>query len=112
MAADAAIKWSALRMKLQRLTRCPLPFAAPFMPPWRRPLTATARHRLIGWCEELLPGVVVDIVEWVSADTRQPLHVMVLSFPGSHRPPVVLHLKVEDVDRHHLVQAFGSGEAP
>lgn len=95
-------------MKLNLLP-CPLPFGCPFFPPWRRPLTADARHRFLAWCDEILPGVAVAIVEWVGADTRQPLHAVVVAFPESDRPPVVLYLKVEDIRRHHLVQALGSG---
>ncbi len=98
-------------MNLETLC-CPLPSAPPFMPPWRRPLTADARHRLVAWCEELLPGVTVDIVEWAGADTRQPLHAVVVAFPESCRPPVVLYLKAEDVGRRRLVQALDSGESP
>jgi hypothetical protein len=93
----------------RNVTRCPLPFACPFLPPWRRSLGPDSRHRFIAWCDESLPGVAVEIVEWVGADTRQPLHAVVVAFPGSDRPPVVLYLKVEDIRRHHLVRALERG---
>ena len=88
-----------------------IPFAAPFMPPWRRPLDDDARHRLLAWCDALLPGERVHVVEWVGADTRQPSHAVVLSFPKSHRASVVLHHKLEAVRRQHLVALFAMGDA-
>jgi hypothetical protein len=60
------------------------------------------------WCAGLLPEVAVDFVEWVGADPRQPIHALVVSFPSSHRPPVTLYMKVEDVERNHLAQALGT----
>lgn len=90
---------------------CPLSFAPPFMPPWRRELPAHARRRLMAWCEELLPGAAADVVEWVGADPRQPIHAIVVSFPRSRRPPVVLYRKVDDVERHHLARALRVNES-
>jgi len=96
----------------RNVLRCPLPFEPPFLPPWQRPLGPDARRRLLDWCEEILPGVAVELVEWVGVDTRQPLHAVVVAFPGGDRLPVVLYLKAEDVERHHLLRALGSGESP
>ena len=81
-------------------------FSVPFMPPWRRPVTGEIRQRLMAWCAELEPGVLVDIDEWVGADPRHPLHVVVFSFPRIDRRPVLLSLKVADVERSDLVQGF------
>ena len=93
-------------MHLKLSSSCPISFTPPFVSPWRRALEAGARHRLMSWTEEVLPGADVDIVEWVGADPRHPIHAVVVSFPSSHRPPAVLYMKVEDVQRRHLHEAL------
>jgi len=95
-------------MKLQSLTACPLSFSPPFVRPWKRVLNADDRHRLLSWCARLLPEVEVDVVEWVGADPRHPIHALVVSFPSSHRAPVTLFMKIEDVALHHLARALGT----
>ena len=84
----------------------PIVFAAPFMPPWQRPLSQETRHRLMAWLAELLPGVTVEIDEWEGADPRHPLHAVVVSFPDLARAPVVLPLIVDEIVRSDLVQAL------
>lgn len=93
-------------MKLETLTTCPLSFSPPFVCPWRRALHPDDRHRLEVWCAALLPEVTIDVVEWVGADPRHPIHAVVVSFPSSHRPPITLYMKVEDVERRHLAEAL------
>ena len=80
------------------------------MAPRRRPVARDTKDRLASWCDDLVPGVRVDIDEWVGADPRQPLHVVVVSFPQLDWPPVVLQLKVDEVQRIDLVQALEVSE--
>lgn len=87
---------------------CPLTWGAPFLPPWRRALTARARDRLETWCAELLPGVDVDVVEWVGADTRVPQHAVVVSFAAEDGPPAVIYVKAVDLRKDHLARALES----
>ena len=87
------------------LTR-PIPFAAPFIHPQRRALEPQDQRRLMGWCEALVPGVSVELEEWVGADAREPLHAVVVSFPHAERLPVVLRMKVEEVGRDDLRAAL------
>ena len=87
-------------------TSCPLTYAPPFCAPLRRELKAPARDRILGWFEELVSHKDVNLIEWVGTDPRQPLHAVVASFPKSHRPPIVLALKVEEVSREHLLTAL------
>jgi len=84
----------------------PIPFGVPFMPPRRRALTDEFQNRLLAWCDELVPGVTVDIEEWVGADPRQPLHAVVLSFPQDVRSSIVLRLKVDELARSMLAEAL------
>ena len=81
-------------------------YGAPFLPPQRRPVAGDNRHRLLGWCSELLPGVVVEIEEWVGADCRQPLHTVLFSFPETSRPPLEVHAEAEKLTRSELVAAL------
>lgn len=94
-------------MLTSSITRCPLTYAPPFMPPWKRALCPDTEHRLRSWCEEL-SGESTHLVEWVGADPRQPIHAVVLSFPSTHRPRVVLYQKSEDLERRHLVAALSA----
>ena len=94
-------------MNVHPTITCPLSFGPPFTAPRRRELHPDINLRLNTWFEELLPGVAVDIVEWIGVDLRHPLHAVVCSFRTDPRPAVVLILMVEEVERHHLVQAFG-----
>ncbi len=89
-----------------KVFREPIPFTAPFVSPCQRPLEEGIKHRLLAWCDELASGVEVDIEEWVGADPRHPLHALVVSFRGNGRSPVVLHMKVDEVRRSDLVQAY------
>ena len=84
----------------------PIPHTAPFLRPRRRSLTELVEHRLMAWCDELIPGEPVDIDEWVGADPRHPPHVVVVSFPQLNRAPIMLPLKVDEVVRADLVQAL------
>jgi hypothetical protein len=92
-----------------RLGVCPISWAPPFEPPWKRTLSPDVVRRLSAWCAELLPGVEVDVVEWVGADPRQPIHALVVGFPTSERSPVVLYRKTEELERHHLERAIREG---
>lgn len=98
-------------MKLEQAT-CPLPFTPPFVHPWKRALPDAARQRLVSLFDGLLPGVSVDIVEWVGADPRHPIHAVVARFPSGCRPSVVLYLKSEDIERSHLVAALSGPPTP
>ena len=89
----------------------PIHCGAPFMPPWKRPLSATSKHRLMTWCDELIPGVTVEIDHWVGADSRQPLHAVGVSFPKDVKPPIVVYRKVENMRKCDLFEAFGMRKA-
>ena len=110
--ADAVSQGSAQRMQLWRVALCPLTAGAPFLSPRRRVLSPHTKDRLRGWCAELVPGVSVDIVEWVSPDPRHRPHAVVVAFPGSPRPSSVLYLKADDIARTHLAQALGTKSEP
>lgn len=89
---------------VNQATVCPLRYDPPFMPPFKRELEPEHRSRLMVWLEELLPGEPVDMVEWVGTDLRQPLHAVVIRLLSGKRPPIVLVHKVEEIERHHMVE--------
>ena len=89
-----------------KILPAPIPFAAPFTSPWRSPLREETKQRLMSWCDELFPAVTVDINAWVGADPRNPLHVVVISFPQNDRPPIFVRRKVDEVSRADLVQTL------
>jgi hypothetical protein len=73
---------------MRYLDSCPLEARAPYGTPWRRVTDTDVHVRIREWLAELVPGVVFDMVEWVSADTRRPLHAVVITVnapapPGS-----------------------------
>ena len=86
-------------------TSCPLSWAPPFMPPVQRQLSVDMRRCFLTWFDELLPGVGVDLVEWVGSDIRQPLHALVVTFQSESWGPIVMARKVEEIGREHLVEA-------
>lgn len=101
-------------MKFTQLkSSTPIPMSAepPFLPPYQRELQAEDLNRLQGWFGDLLPGVSVEVIEWVGADPRQPLHAVEASFCGAAIAPIVLVMKVEDIERCHLQDALCIEEA-
>ena len=53
----------------------PIPYLAPFLPPRRGPVKGPMGQKLLSWYNTILPGVAVEIEEWIGADPRHPLHI-------------------------------------
>ena len=101
-------------MKFTQLkSSTPIPMSAepPFLPPYQRELQAEDLNRLQGWFDDLLPGGSVEVIEWVGADPRQPLHAVEISFATASSSPIILVMKVEDIECSHLQDALGIEEA-
>jgi hypothetical protein len=50
-----------------------------------------------------VPGVVFDMVEWVSADTRRPLHAVVITVNAPRHSRLMFFVKAEDLTLSDLV---------
>ena len=51
-----------------------------------------------------------EIEEWIGADPRHPLHIVVVSFPESDRPSIRLTSKAEDLVHADLLQVLTEKE--
>ncbi len=88
----------------------PIPYLVPFLPPRRGPVKGPMGQKLLSWCNTILPGVAVEIEEWIGADPRHPLHIVVVSFPESDRPSIRLTSKAEDLVHADLLQVLTGKE--